>query len=171
LRLFGGAISHAGKPEKPFLGVNSGQILRTKLEYHGDDLRGTKVTDNTSVVLTRWLGAKVRKATPDDDEIMDLNIRSPHFDYALARVGLLPVEGRHFGACGAANYTTDEVKSTVFGVRANPTDNSASFGAGIELLANENSALSLEFTRYVDGVLDRIIFKVEHVAIGYETRF
>jgi hypothetical protein len=89
----------------------------------------------------------------------------------LARVGLLPVEGRHFGACGAADYTTDKVKSTVFGVRANPTDNSASFGVGVELLANENSVLSLEFTRYVDGVLDEINFKVEHVAIGYETRF
>jgi hypothetical protein len=89
----------------------------------------------------------------------------------LARVGLLPVDGRHFGACSAADYTTDKVKSTVFGVRANPTDNSASFGVGVELLANENSVLSLEFTRYVDGVLDGINFKVEYVAIGYETRF
>lgn len=169
---FLGAASHAGELAEPFVGITDGQMSHSEQGHHVN-LRGAAVTGDTSVGIARWLGARVRKASYNDDEdVMGLNIRGPRFASALARVGLLPVEGRPFGVYGLAGYTTDEVRASVLDVNGNEIDPGPSFGAGVELLASDRSGLSIEFTRHVDGVLDDgMEFKIEHIGVGYEMRF
>ena len=119
-----------------------------------------------------WLGFEGRVLTSDSKSaagVDDFNIR--YMGSAYVKLSLPPKRNARAKFYVLGGYSGGRLEFEVAGVDDHISADGPSYGAGVEILANERNGLNIEWLRLVDGEENNQNYTIDQIGIGYVRRF
>ena len=159
------------KGELLFWGVQAGST-----DYHveqTDKVTLTTISGRLGWDVFPWLAIEARALTSgsasNNTGISDLSIA--YMGSAFARFSLAASRSTRVKLYALGGYSIGQLRYTESGVDKHFNANGVSYGAGVELYADDNNGINFEWCRLVDASDSGKNYTINQFALGYVHRF
>lgn len=160
--------SYSAHSEGLYLGISVGD---SNFQQPGNTFHGLTATGQLGYRIASFLDIEARLAASSGDTVNNYEYQLLYMGSAFAKLNWQPMKSKHFEIYGMVGSSYLQLRTGPSGATTDDSDTSVSYGFGIALFGNENSALSLEWVRYGDSKINNTEYTLDNLSIGYVHHF
>lgn len=147
--------------------IGQSQVKGATVEYNP-----TSVTGRLGFDLSRFLSVEARAmASGSDESAVATKLEINYLGNASVKLNLPFGDVKRVNVYGLAGYSAWKLTEEVGNLTAHDTYDGASYGVGIDLIADGVNGLNFEYVRYGDIDENGVEYTLDTASIGYFRKF
>jgi len=145
----------------------------SKIKIVGEEFNPTSLTGRLGFELNKFLSVEARGmfGQYDGSSLSDTLLEITYLGNASVKLNIPFGDVRRINVYGLAGYSTWKLTAKQGTLKAHDTYDGASYGVGIDLIADGINGLNIEYIRYGDINENGLEYTLDTASIGYFRRF